>query len=58
MPTDIDCCKEKCSLIEHLSYATIGAGAYRQKCDKLKNDQSPFNLCEEKFCEKYESRLS
>ena len=57
-PTDIDRCQEKCSLTEHLSYATIGAGACRQKCDELKNDQSSFNLCEEKCHEKYESRVS
>ncbi|KAG0513040.1 hypothetical protein BDA96_10G066500 [Sorghum bicolor] len=41
-PTDIDHCKEKRSLTEHFSYATIGVGAYRQNCDKLKNDQSSF----------------
>ena len=57
-PTDIDRCQVKCSLTEHLSYATIRAGACRQKCDELKNDQSSFNLCEEKCREKYESRVS
>ncbi|KAG0513041.1 hypothetical protein BDA96_10G066600 [Sorghum bicolor] len=57
-PADIDHCKEKCSLTEHFSYATIGVGACRQNCDKLKNDQSSLNSCEEKCREKYEGRLS
>lgn len=57
-PADIDHCKEKCSLTEHFSYATIGVGACRQNCEKLKDDQSSFNSCEEKCREKYEGRLS
>jgi len=57
-PADINHCKEKCSLFKDLSYATIGVGACRQGCDKLKNDQSSFKLCEEKCRETYEASLA
>lgn len=57
-PADIDRCKEKCSLTEHFTYATIGVGACRKSCDELKSDQSAFKSCQEKCREKYEARLS
>jgi hypothetical protein len=57
-PADIKLCKEKCSIFEHFSYATIGVGACRDDCDKVKNDQVSFKKCEEKCREKYEARLS
>jgi len=57
-PADIDLCKEKCSLFEHSGYATIGTGACLQSCDKVKNDQSSFKMCEDKCREKYKARLS
>lgn len=57
-PADIKVCKEGCTLFKDLSYAMVGAGACREKCGMVKNDQSSIKLCEEKCLEKYEARLS
>lgn len=57
-PADINLCKEGCTVFKKTWEAAIVAGACRKNCDKVKNDQSSFKLCDDKCLEKYEARLS
>jgi hypothetical protein len=57
-PADIELCKEKCTLLGYFGIATMESGICFKNCEKVKNNQSSFKLCDEKCREKYNARLS
>ncbi|KAF8754423.1 hypothetical protein HU200_011483 [Digitaria exilis] len=47
-PTDINLCKEGCTIFKKILDAAIGAAAYHKNCGKVKNGQLSLKLCRDK----------